>query len=117
MHIAASSPLSLDETGISQSFLENEKNIMKDQLLNEGKKIEMIDKIILGKLSKIIKDNTLLGQKWVMNPELSVNMAIKNFEDENKASFVIKQFVRYKVGEGIENKKSDFAEEVKNLTK
>lgn len=117
MHIAALSPLSLDETGISQSFLENEKNIIKDQLLNEGKKIEMIDKIILGKLSKIIKDNTLLGQKWVMNPELSVNMAIKNFEDENKASFVIKQFVRYKVGEGIENKKSDFAEEVKNLTK
>ena len=117
MHIAASSPLSLDETGISQSFLENEKNIMKDQLLNEGKKIEMIDKIISGKVSKIIKDNTLLGQKWVMNPELAVNTAIKNFEDENKASFVIKQFVRYKVGEGIENKKSDFAEEVKNLTK
>lgn len=90
---------------------------MKDQLLNEGKKIEMIDKIISGKVSKIIKDNTLLGQKWVMNPELAVNTAIKNFEDENKASFVIKQFVRYKVGEGIENKKSDFAEEVKNLTK
>ena len=62
MHIAASSPLSLDETGISQSFLEKEKNIMKDQLLNEGKKIEMIDKIISGKVSKIIKDNTLLGQ-------------------------------------------------------
>ena len=44
-------------------------------------------------------------------------MSKKNFEVENKASFVIKKFVRYKVGEGIENKKSDFAEEVKNLTK
>jgi len=103
MHIAALSPQSLDEDGISQVFLENEKNIMKDQLINEGKKTEMIEKIILGKVSKIIKDNTLLGQKWVINQELTVQTAIKDF-------------VRYKVGEGIETKKADFAEEVKDLT-
>ena len=71
MHIAAMSPQSLDERGISQEFLESEKKIMKDQLLEGGKKPEMIDKIILGKVSKIIKDNTLLGQKWVINPELT----------------------------------------------
>ena len=116
MHIAASSPQSLDEKGLSQDFLENEKNIMKDQLTNEGKNPEMIEKIILGKVSKIIKDNTLLGQKWVINPEITVQTAIKNFENEIKSSFEIKEFVRYKVGEGIAVKKTDFAEEVKDLT-
>jgi elongation factor Ts len=116
MHIAALSPQSLDENGISQDFLENEKNIMKDQLINEGKKLEMIEKIILGKVSKIIKDNTLLGQKWVINPEFTVQTAIKNFEKETKLTFEIKEFARYKVGEGIELKKTDFAEEVKDLT-
>jgi elongation factor Ts len=116
MHVAASSPQSLDEKSISQDFLENEKKIMKEQLINEGKKPEMIEKIILGKISKIIKDNTLLGQKWVINPELTVQAAIKNFENETKSSFEIKDFVRYKVGEGIVVKKTDFAEEVKDLT-
>ena len=116
MHIAAMSPQSLDEKGISQEFLENEKKIMQDQLLEEGKKPEMIDKIILGKVSKIIKDNTLLGQKWVINPELTVQQAINGFVKESKSSFSIENFVRYKVGEGIEIKKSDFANEVKDLT-
>jgi len=110
------SPQSLDEKGISQEFLENEKKIMQDQLLEEGKKPEMIDKIILGKISKIIKDNTLLGQKWVINPELTVQQAIDGFAKDNKCSFLIEDFVRYKVGEGIEVKKSDFANEVKDLT-
>jgi len=117
MHIAASSPIALDEQGISKDFLENEKKIMTEQLVNEGKKADMIDKILLGKVSKIIKDNTLLGQKWVMNPEITVEDSIKNFEIETKSSFEIKKFIRYKVGEGIEIKKNDFADEVKNLTK
>jgi len=116
MHIAAMSPQSLDEKGISQEFLENEKKIMKEQLLTEGKKPEMIEKIIFGKVSKIIKDNTLLGQKWVINPELTVQEAIDGFVKESKSSFLIEDFVRYKVGEGIEIKKSDFADEVKDLT-
>ena len=117
MHIAASSPLALNSDGISKDFLENEKKIITDLLLNEGKKLEMIDKIVSGKISKIIKDNTLLGQKWVMNQDLSVESAIKNFQDENKTSFVIKNFIRYKVGEGLDVKKTDFADEVKSLTK
>jgi len=116
MHIASMSPQSLDEKGISQKFLENEKRIMKDQLLEEGKNPEMIEKIILGKVSKIIKDNTLLGQKWVINPDLTVQQAIDDFTKDSKSSFSIENFVRYKVGEGIEIKKSDFADEVRDLT-
>jgi len=117
MHIAASSPLALHAEDISKDFIENEKKIIKDLLLNEGKKADMIDKIISGKISKITKDNTLLGQKWVMNQELSVENAIKNFQEENKTTFDIKKFIRYKVGEGLEIKKNDFADEVKSLSK
>ncbi len=117
MHIAASSPIALDEKGISNDFLENEKKIMSEQLINEGKKVEMIDKILSGKISKIIKDNTLLGQKWVMNPDITVKDCIDNFQNETKSTFEIKKFIRYKVGEGLDVKKSDFADEVKNLTK
>ena len=117
MHIAATSPLSLNSDGISKEFLDNEKKIITDLLLNEGKKLEMIDKIVSGKISKIIKDNTLLGQKWVMNQDMSVENAIKKFQDENKTNFVIKNFIRYKVGEGLDTKKTDFADEVKSLTK
>jgi len=117
MHIAASSPLALSSEGISKEFLENEKKIITDLLLNEGKKSDMIDKIIAGKISKIIKDNTLLGQKWVINQDLTVENAIKNFQNENKTKFIINNFIRYKVGEGIDIKKTDFVDEVKNLTK
>jgi len=75
MHIAASSPMTLDQDGIDKDFIEKEKAIIKDQLINEGKKIDMIDKIIIGKINKVIQESTLLNQKWVMNPDLSVKKA------------------------------------------
>ena len=117
MHIAASSPVALDEDGIDKNFIEKEKEIIKDQLLNEGKKIEMIDKIILGKINKVIQENTLLNQKWVMNPDLSVKKAIEQFNQDSSENFTIKKFIRFKVGEGLEAKKDDFANEVASLTK
>ena len=117
MHIAASSPVALDEDGIDKSFIEKEKEIIKDQLLNEGKKTEMIDKIILGKINKVIQENTLLNQKWVMNPDLSVKKAIEQFNQDSSENFTIKKFIRFKVGEGLEAKKDDFANEVASLTK
>src|SRR5210317_1389046 len=117
MHIAASSPVALDEDGIDKNFIEKEKEIIKDQLLNEGKKIEMIDKIILGKINKVIQENTLLNQKWVMNPDSSVKKAIEQFNQDSSENFTIKKFIRFKVGEGLEAKKDDFANEVASLTK
>ena len=117
MHIAASSPVALDEDGIDKNFIEKEKEIIKDQLLNEGKKTEMIDKIILGKINKVIQENTLLNQKWVMNPDLSVKKAIEQFNQDSSENFTIKKFIRFKVGEGLEAKKDDFANEVASLTK
>ena len=117
MHIAASSPLAIDKEGISKDFLDKEKSIIKEQLVNEGKKTEMIDKILIGKINKILQENALLNQKWVMNPDISVSKAIEDFKNENKCNFLIKDFLRYKVGEGLEAKKDNFANEVASLTK
>jgi len=117
MHIAASSPMALDQDGIDNDFIKKEKAIIKDQLVNEGKKIDMIDKIIIGKINKIIQESTLLNQKWVMNPDLSVKQTIEEFNKNNSANFRIKKFIRFKVGEGLEVKKDDFANEVASLSK
>lgn len=117
MHIAASSPIALDQDGIDKDFIEKEKAIIKDQLINEGKKIDMIDKIMIGKINKVIQESTLLNQKWVMNPDLSVKKVIDEFNKVNNANFIIKKFIRFKVGEGLESKKDDFANEVASLTK
>ena len=77
----------------------------------------MIDKIILGKINKVIQESTLLNQKWVMNPDLSVSKAIEEFNKDSNANFIIKKFIRFKVGEGLEAKKDDFANEVASLSK
>ena len=115
MHIAAMSPMSLSEKDLSVDFVNKEKEILKEELKNQGKKDDMIDKILVGKLKKVISDNTLMGQKWIHNQEITVEQATVDFGKEIKQNLVIKSFIKYKVGEGIEVKKTDFNEEVKSL--
>ena len=115
MHIAAMSPMSLGEKDLSVDFINKEKEILKEELKNQGKKDDMIDKILVGKLKKVISDNTLMGQKWIHNQDISVEQAVNDFGKEIKQNFIIKSFIKYKVGEGIEVKKTDFNEEVKSL--
>jgi len=115
MHIAAMSPMSLGEKDLSVDFINKEKEILKEELRNQGKKDDMIDKILVGKLKKVISDNTLMGQKWIHNQDISVEQAVNDFGKEIKQNLIIKSFIKYKVGEGIEVKKTDFNEEVKSL--
>ena len=115
MHIAALSPMSLSEKDLSLDFISKEKEILKEELKNQGKKDDMIDKILVGKLKKVISDNTLIGQKWIHNQDITVEQAVIDFGKEIKQNFIIKSFIKYKVGEGIEVKKTDFNEEVKSL--
>jgi len=117
MHIAAMSPMALNEKDLDKNFLETEKKIIEEQLNKEGKKPEIIEKIMTGKLNKVISENTLLGQSWVVDQDITVKKAIDNFNKENSDNFEIINFLKYKVGEGIEVKKTDFSEEVKSLTK
>jgi len=99
MHIAASSPLSIDKEGLDQNILKKEKEIIKEELKNSGKDDKIAEKISLGKLNKFISDNTLLNQEWIMEPKKKVKDILK--EVSGKDSVTIKKFVRFKVGEGI----------------
>jgi len=99
MHIAASSPLSIDKDSLDQQILEKEKEIIKEELKNSGKEDKIIDKIAIGKLNKFISENTLLNQEWIMEPKKKVKDIIKTLAAKEK--IVVKKFVRFKVGEGV----------------
>ena len=99
MHIAASSPLSVDKDNLDPKIIEKEKEIVSEELKNSGKDDKIIDKIAMGKLNKFISDNTLLNQEWIMEPKKKVKDIIKEIAGKEKIS--IKKFIRYKVGEGI----------------
>ena len=99
MHIAAQSPIAIDEDGIKKEILDKELEIIKDELKNSGKKPEMIEKISKGKIKKFISDNTLLNQVWVMDTKIKVHQVLKKYS--NNSEIKILDFVRFKVGEGI----------------
>lgn len=99
MHIAASSPLTIDKDTLDQNLLKKEKEIITEELKNSGKDNKIIDKIILGKLNKFIADNTLLNQEWIMEPKKKVKDIIK--EVAGKDHLIVKKFIRFKVGEGV----------------
>lgn len=99
MHIAATSPLSIDKDDLDQKVLEKEKEIIKEELKNSGKDPKIIDKITMGKLNKFVDDNTLLNQEWIMEPKKKVKEVIKQNLGSDK--FKIVNFIRFKVGEGV----------------
>ena len=99
MHIAASSPLAIDQDGIKKEIIDKELEIIKAELANSGKPAEMTDKISRGKIAKFIKDNTLLNQIWIMDPKKKVSDILKENKIEKEVKIL--NFIRYKVGEGI----------------
>ena len=109
MHIAATSPLAMTENDLDSDLVDREKKIISEQLISEGKPADIAEKILSGKLKKFYEENTLLNQKFVMDPDCSV----RNVLEKNKQ--VLINFVRFKVGEGIDKKESDFATEVKDI--
>ena len=99
MQVAATSPLSINKDTLDPKVLEKEKEIIKEELKNTGKDSKIVDKIAMGKLNKFIAENTLLDQEWIMEPKKKVKDILK--EVSGKEEIKIKQFVRFKVGEGI----------------
>ena len=99
MHIAASNPLALDKDSIDKNLIDKEMEIIKAEITNSGKPVEMAEKISKGKISKFLNDNSLLNQIWIMDPKKKVSDILK----ENSLDKPIKvlDFIRYKVGEGI----------------
>jgi len=106
MHIAASNPKGLDESSLDATELAKEKEIAAAEAANSGKPENIIEKIVEGKIKRFIKDNTLVGQAFVKDPDITVEKLIK----DGGAS--INGFTRIEVGEGMVKKSEDFAAEV-----
>jgi elongation factor Ts len=112
MHVAATNPLSLDIDALDPAAVEREKAIFSDQARASGKPENIIEKMVEGRLRKFYEEVVLLKQAFVMNPDLTVEKALKEAEKEIGATAKITGFVRYAVGEGIEKEETDFAAEV-----
>ena len=107
MQIAASKPQYIDQADIPDSIIEEESRIIRLQAEKEGKPKEILEKIVKGKLNKRLNDITLLGQEYIKDSDLSVSQLLK------KSNANVNLFVRYEVGDGIEQEEKSFAEEVK----
>jgi elongation factor Ts len=106
MHIAATNPASLGQADLDPALIEREKNILTEQARESGKPESVIEKMIVGRMAKFFEEVTLLGQKFVINPDITVAQAATD------AGVEVTGFARIVVGEGIEKEKEDFAAEV-----
>ncbi len=112
MQVASMNPKFLNESDVDADWLEGEKKIAREQLLNEGKKEELLDKIIPGKVKAILKEVCLVDQKFVKDSDITVDKYVSNCAAEIGKEMTLVSMVRYEVGEGIEKKEEDFASEV-----
>ncbi len=106
MHIAASKPICVSDDQVSAETIEKEKEIFRAQAAESGKPADIIEKMIAGRISKFFAEVTLLGQPFIKDDKLSVGKLVAS----NSNSVV--RFARFEVGEGIEKKEENFAEEV-----
>ncbi|HLR22510.1 MAG TPA: translation elongation factor Ts [Pseudogracilibacillus sp.] len=111
MHVAAVNPSYITREDVNEEEVNREREILKEQALNEGKPAKIVEKMVEGRLGKFFEGICLLEQEFVKDPD----MKVQKFVESKNAS--IKDFVRYEVGEGIEKKTEDFAEEVMSQMK
>jgi elongation factor Ts len=111
MHIAALKPKYVSRDEVSQEEVEHERQVLTQQALNEGKPAKIVEKMVEGRLGKYFEDVCVLDQTFVKNPDQKVRQFV-----ESKGA-TIREFVRYEVGEGIEKREDNFAEEVMNQIK
>ncbi len=109
MHIAAVNPASLGADDLDPAVLEREKHVLTEQARESGKPEQVIEKMIVGRMKKFLSEVTLLGQSFVINPDLTVQAAA------TEAGVEIMGFSRLEVGEGIEKVEEDFAAEVAKM--
>jgi elongation factor Ts len=112
MHIAAMNPTVVQQEDISEDLRLREQAVLRAKALEEGKKPEFLDKIIDGQLKKWAADICLLDQKFVKNPEITVKDYLQQIIARIGENIVVRRFVRFELGEGIEKKRDNFAEEV-----
>lgn len=117
MQVAAANPSFLNKEAVPAETLEHEKKVLTEQVINEGKPAHIADKIVMGKLGKYYKENCLIEQPFVKDPDLSVAKYTENVAKELGGNITITGFVRYEKGEGLEKREDNFADEVANMVK
>lgn len=112
LHIAAMNPLYVNRGEVQAGVVEKEKEIYRNQAKESGKPQNVIEKMVDGKIEKFFKEACLLEQPFVKNPDITIEKLILDAIAKLGENVTVRRFVRYKVGEGIEKKSSDFAAEV-----
>ncbi|KQZ99620.1 elongation factor Ts [Mesorhizobium sp. Root157] len=112
MHVAATNPLALTTDELDPVAVEREKAIFADQARQSGKPENIIEKMVEGRLRKFYEEVVLLKQAFVLNPDVTVEQALKDAEKEIGAPAKISAYLRFALGEGIEKEETDFAAEV-----
>ncbi|MGG5252922.1 translation elongation factor Ts [Neobacillus sp. SM06] len=111
MHIAALNPKYVSRDEVSQEEVEHERQVLTQQALNEGKPEKIVGKMVEGRLSKYFEEVCVLDQAFVKNPDQKIRQFVESTGGK------LREFVRYEVGEGIEKREENFAEEVMNQIK
>ena len=106
MHVAAINPTCIDESGVPVETLERERRIFAEQATESGKPADIVEKMVSGRIAKFVNEITLVGQPFVKDDKISVGKLL------DKAGARVTSFVRFEVGEGIEKKQENFADEV-----
>lgn len=112
LHVAAMNPMGLSQADIPAAVVEKEKEILKARNLEQGKKPEMLDKIVEGQIKKFLSESCMLEQPFVKNPDIKVKEYIAEVAKKSGGAIEFARFVRFELGEGIQKKVSNFAEEV-----
>ena len=117
MHIAAVNTPYLNESEVPADVIEHEKEVMRQQVINEGKPAAIADKIVMGKINKYYKENCLVDQEFVKDNKMTVSQYVNSVAKQLGGSIEITKFVRFEKGEGIEKRQDDFAAEVASMVK
>ncbi|MBF4691758.1 translation elongation factor Ts [Fusibacter ferrireducens] len=112
MQVAAAKPLYVRREEVPTEALDAEKEILRNQALNEGKPAQIVDKMVEGRIAKYYKEVCLLEQPFIKNPDLTIDDLLKEKIAKIGENLSIRRFSRFEVGEGLEKKSENFAEEV-----
>ncbi|NLW42041.1 MAG: translation elongation factor Ts [Tissierellia bacterium] len=112
MQVAAANPKYLTREEVPTEELEHEKEVLKQQALNEGKPEHIVEKMVEGRLDKFYEDIVLLDQKFIKDSDITIGELLTDLAAKIGENIKIRRFVRYELGEGLEKREEDFAEEV-----
>ena len=116
MHIAAAKPEYVSQQEVPADVIEREKEILIAQSRNEGKPENIIEKMVEGRIKKFYKYVCLLDQEFVKNPEMTIQGLINEAILQIGEKISVRRFTRYEMGEGLEKRKDNLAEEVAKMS-